>query len=43
MDKAMKAIALTLLLTPFLMAVIYRIFLHVPANARVSVDERKPK
>ncbi|SHF21375.1 hypothetical protein SAMN05444279_12175 [Ruegeria intermedia] len=39
----MKAIALTLLLTPFMMILIYRIFLHVPAKAPVPTDERKSK
>ncbi len=39
----MKAIALTLLLTPFLMILIYRIFLHVPARVPVPTGERKSK
>lgn len=39
----MKAIALTLLLTPFMMILIYRIFLHVPAKVPVPIDERKSK
>ena len=39
----MMAIALTLLLTPILMKVIYRIFLHVPVRVRIQHNERKPK
>ncbi len=39
----MMAIALTLLLTPILMIVFYRITLRVPAKVRVHPNERKLK
>jgi hypothetical protein len=37
------AIALTLLLTPILMIVFYRIFLRVPVAVRIQHTERKLK
>lgn len=39
----MMAIVLTLLLTPILMIVFYRLTLRVPAKLRVHSNERKPK
>ena len=39
----MLAIAFTLLLTPPLMAVLYRLILHVPAKVRLRHTERNFK